>query len=335
MALITLNRPELVNSLNRRMVDSISEFMRESWEDDNCKFIVFFGAGDKGFCAGGDVKEIALQIKEERYADVDMFFQNEYTLDLMVHNSPKPVVVIADGITMGGGLGIAAGASIVLATERTRMAMPETRIGFFPDVGATGWLFSKSPAGYPEYLSLTGYEVSKRECVRLGLATHYLASKDIPRLISIMENFSASGSESKERLSEKIIEEISKYLNSDIPEKKDMDEWVAAYFAGKSDLIDILNSLKKCNQQQKLCEIVFDSIAQRSPTALVLTLKLLRHNENRPVADVFFTELKAAAFITRHHDYMEGIRARLIDKDDHPRWIPDSIEEVDLRKVEL
>jgi len=132
-----------------------------------------------------------------------------------------------------------------------------------------------------------------------------------------------------------IQETISPYIDYYIPANKNMDNWVAEYFAGKSDLNEIINSLEKCVNHHDLCDNVFDGIAARSPTALVLTLKLLRHNEGRPIADVFSSELKAAEFMTRQPDYLEGIRARLIEKDDKPRWQPDKIEKVNLAGLKL
>jgi enoyl-CoA hydratase/carnithine racemase len=253
----------------------------------------------------------------------------------MIHTLPKPVIVIADGITMGGGLGITAGAAISIATEKTRMAMPETRIGFFPDVGSTGWMFTKCPKGYPEYLGLTGYYMEGIECVRLGFATHFMNSKYIQQLIAALEQYQPEGVLSKKDLQQKIIEEISKYLDLNVPANRDMDNWVATYFAGKSDLNKILESLSNCRPQNNLCRDVFTSIAERSPTALVLTLKLLRHNEGRPLAEVFDAELKAALYISRHPDYIEGVRARLVDRDDKPFWKPDKISQVDLLDFKL
>jgi enoyl-CoA hydratase len=135
---------------------------------------------------------------------------------------------------------------------------------------------------------------------------------------------------SKNALQQKIIEKIFKYLDFNIPANRDMDNWVATYFAGKSGINDILESLSNCDSQQILCQDVFASIAERSPTALVLTLKLLRHNEGRPLAEVFDVELKAAFYISRHPDYIEGVRARLVDKDDKPSWKPDKISQVDI-----
>jgi enoyl-CoA hydratase/carnithine racemase len=309
--------------------------LKSALDDKKCSFILFYGNGGRGFCAGGDVKELTQNVRENAYTKVNLFFKKEYALDLMIHNSPKPIVVIADGITMGGGLGIAAGAGIVIATEKTLMAMPETKIGFFPDVGATGWLFSKCPRGYPEYLGLTGYDMSGFECVRLGLATHFMNSKNIPELIETLEKFDSGEKLNRDVLKQEIIGKISKFIDFNISTNKDMDEWVAKYFAGKSDLKNILDSLTKCGQQQKLCDGVFASIAERSPTALVLTLKLLRHNEGRQLLEVFSAELKAAGFLTRHHDYLEGVRARILDRDDKPQWRPDKIDQVDLAAFRL
>jgi enoyl-CoA hydratase/carnithine racemase len=335
MISIILNRPDTLNSLNIKMIDVITDYLQSAIADQKCNFILFYGNGGKGFCAGGDVKELAQNVRKNAYTKVNLFFKKEYALDLMIHNSPKPVVVIAEGTTMGGGLGIAAGADIVFATEKTRMAMPETKIGFFPDVGATGWLFAKCPKGYPEYLALTGYDLSGLECVRLGLATHFINSNNIPELIETLEKFDAEEKLNKDILKQKIIEEISKFIDFNIPTNKGMDDWVAKYFARKADLKDILTSLTTCGEEQKLCAGVFTSIAERSPTALVLTLKLLRHNEGREMPKVFAAELKAADFLTRHHDYLEGVRARLLDRDNKPRWRPAKIDQVDLADLKL
>lgn len=335
MISIILNRPEAINSLSEEMIDIINGHLQIAVADDQCKYILFYGTGDKGFCAGGDVKELTRLVKQKASDKVDAFFQKEYALDLLLHTLPKPVIVIADGITMGGGLGITAGAGIIIATERTRMAMPETRIGFFPDVGSTGWMFTRCPKGYPEYLGLTGYYMKGIESVRLGFATHFMNSKDIVQLIAALEKYQPEGVLNKNVLQKKIIEEIFKYLNFNIPANREMDNWVATYFAGQSDLNEILEILSDCRPQQNLCKHVFASIEERSPTALVLTLKLLRHNEGRPLREVFDAELKAAMYITRHPDYIEGVRARLVDRDDKPCWKPDKISQVDLSDFRL
>ena len=326
---IILNRPEAINSLSEAMIDRMNNLLDEAAADEHCLFVLFYGNGPKGFCAGGDVKELARLVSLKQYNNVDSFFRKEYDLDLKIHLFPKPVVVIANGITMGGGLGIAAGAGISIATERTRMAMPETRIGFFPDIGSTGWMFARCPKGYPEYLGLTGYDMTGSECVRLGFATHYMKSENISRLMDILENNELEGGRSKQEIFNRLLGKISGLLDFNIPVNPAMDAWVEKYFAGKSDIQEILASLSQCHEQEDHCSEVFRSIAERSPTALMLTLKLLRYNEGRSIADALATELKAAQFITRHPDYLEGIRARLVDRDDKPIWIPARIDLVD------
>lgn len=335
MASIVLNRPHVLNSLNMAMIHIITRNFQEALEDEKCKFILLYGSGSKGFCSGGDIKELTQKVKEKAFDQARSFFAEEFILDLMIHNSPKPVIAIADGVTMGGGLGIAAGADIVIATERTRMAMPEARIGFFPDVGATGWLFLNCPPGYPEYLALTGYAMEGKECVRLGLATHFMNSEKLVSLIRSLEEYEPADAPDKESLVTELKNQLEPFFDLDIPQNPEMDSWVAEYFSGKSDLDEIITSLSHCTLQSKLCENVFTGINERSPTSLVLTLKLLRHNEGRPLPEVFAAELNAAEYIIRHPDYTEGVRARLMDKDDMPHWIPDQISKVDLTNLQL
>jgi enoyl-CoA hydratase/carnithine racemase len=128
---------------------------------------------------------------------------------------------------------------------------------------------------------------------------------------------------------------LDHFLDSNIPPKPEMDEWVATYFAGKSSVVEIMESLRQCSIQTQLCDGVFHRLAERSPTAVALTLRLLRHNEGKQLEEVFQADLKAARFILAHPDYVEGVRARLIDKDDNPQWQPESIEEVGDLDLEL
>ena len=328
MASIVLNRPRALNSLNLEMIRLVQKALDEIVAEERCRFVLLYGAGEKGFCAGGDVKALAQAIQQKSDFGADKILEQEYNLLLRLHRFPKPVIVLADGITMGAGLGLAASADIAVATERTRMAMPETRIGFFPDVGSTGWMFDKCPAGYPEYLGLTGYEMNGPETVRIGFATHLSPSDRLPELINILEGYEINLPGSRNQAAKQLASALDPFFKKEITINTDMDEWVEAYFDGKSSLVDIIASLRQCSLQTRLCDQVFERLAERSPTALVVTLKLLRYNEHRPLEEVFQTELAAARFILNHPDYVEGVRARLIDKDDNPRWQPDKIEEV-------
>jgi len=325
---ITLNRPQVINSLNLQMVRGLSKALDEAEASPSVRAVLIQGSGERGFCAGGDIKALTLALKDEGDKPALTFFAEEYELDLRLHSFPKPVVVLADGITMGGGLGIAAGADFILATERTRMAMPETRIGFFPDVGATGWMFARCPAGYPEFLGLTGYEMVGAECLRLGFATHFSARKSLPEVVSSLIDNTNSLPREKSAALTQLQNFFATFTEIPIQKNPGMDKWVRNYFQGGETLPEILGSLSLCSLQHDLCKGVFQRLAERSPTSLALTLKLLRHNEGRPLAEVFQADLKAARFIINHPDYLEGVRARLIDKDDQPRWQPGTIAEV-------
>jgi enoyl-CoA hydratase/carnithine racemase len=325
---IVLNHSAALNSLSSVMIALIRKAVEQAAEDENVGMLLFYGAGERGFCAGGDIKALARDVRDGRVDKALHFLSEEYALDLSLHRFPKPVVILADGITMGGGLGLAAGADIVVATERTRMAMPETRIGFFPDVGATGWLFEKCPPGYPEYLGLTGYEVEGQESVRLGLATCLVHSGDLPGLIERLKNLPAGLPGDKPEALGQITAVIEPFIIKDIPPKPEMDDWVRTNLAGKGSIPDLLEDLRQCSLCSDLCQGIFQRLSERSPTALVVTLKLLRHNQGRPIEEVFEMDLKASRLLLNHPDYLEGVRARLIDKDDRPRWQPDRLEDV-------
>ncbi|HXX36067.1 MAG TPA: enoyl-CoA hydratase/isomerase family protein [Thermodesulfobacteriota bacterium] len=332
---IILNRPRVINALTTEMILQIRQALEEAMQEDRCQFVLFLGTGNRGFCAGGDLKRLAKAVREKSFSVADEFFREEYGLDLSIHRFPKPVIVLAEGITMGGGLGISAGADIVIATERTLMAMPETRIGFFPDVGATGWMFTKCPRGYPEYLGLVGYEMEGAECIRLGLATALTRGEQLPRLRKALQSFRGRLTDGKKIATEHLKSYLTSFFQGDIPVNPGMDAWIATHFAGKTSLPEIMDSLSRCSQEDRLCQDVYHRLSERSPTALVLTLALLRHNEGRPIEEVLAADTGTVRFIIRHPDYLEGIRARILDKDDLPHWRPSTVEEVALPEIRL
>ncbi len=323
---VTLNRPQTINSLNLEMIRLLQTALEIARQDAGIHFLLLQGAGPRGFCAGGDLKDLARAVQAGEAWRADQFFQSEYALDLAIHGFPKPVVVLADGVTMGGGLGLAAGADLVIATERTRIALPETRIGFFPDIGATGWLFAKCPPGYPEFLALTGYEVQGPETLRLGLATDFCQSTRLPAIAAALTNFSLPLPKNRPAGAALLRSEVALFLEKPSFQPCDLDAWVARHFQGKQTLPELFSSLSACSLESLTCREVFTRLAERSPTALALTLMLLRQNQGKPLAQVFAAEAQAAAFIIRHPDYLEGIRARILDKDDQPRWSPATIE---------
>ena len=326
---ITINRPKVINSLDLETVQLLNNALNLSETLDEVRVLVLDGAGDRGFCAGGDMKAVYQAVKDH---DVDQgmaFFKAEYALDFRLHRFPKPVIVLANGIVMGGGLGLAAAAHICVATETTRMAMPETRIGFFPDVGASGWMFRKCPQGYPEFLSLTGYEIKGLESVRAGLAAHLLEQQKLPDLFNTIEKKAKDLSQNKEEALEQLRLLVRDMASGTVPQNPEMDEWVACFFGGKTSVAQILKDLSEKKSQKKQRKGVFQRLSELSPTSLVFALDLLRFNENRSLKEVFQTDVHAARFIITQPDFAEGVRARLVDKDNLPKWQPDTIEKAE------
>jgi enoyl-CoA hydratase/carnithine racemase len=331
---IELNRPRVLNSLNLDMIRMIRDSLEDAKSEESCKYVLLCGAGEKAFCAGGDIKMVTRSVTEGDFDVAERFFEEEYALDLLIHQFPKVVVVIADGITMGGGLGLAAGADVVIATEHTRMAMPETGIGFFPDVGATGWLFTKCPKGYPEFLGLTGHELEGAHTVRCGMASHLFKSEAVMALVEALRRLPRSiPSEKKGGLST-IRALVDEACEREIPTEPQMDAWIEKHFSDKSSFPEIIDSLRACRSGNNFCQETLQTVAKRSPTALMLTFLLLRLNQGRPLKEVFQAEQRAASFMIRHPDYLEGVRAQVIEKDRHPNWTPRGIDEVeDLLKI--
>lgn len=321
-----LNRPEAINSLTLEMLQIIAGEIDKAEVEKSVKLVIFSGSGAKGFCAGGDIKIMAKAVTQNDIEPVMHFLKVENKLDLAIHNFNKPVIVFAHGVTMGGGLGLSAGADLIVASETTRMAMPETRIGFFPDVGATGWLFKKCEKGYPEFLGLTGYELQGAECVRIGLADCLIPS---PRFDEALDAVIDRSSELPfDRKAAAVLKDIlGPFMPPDILVHKDMDRWIETYFADKTSVLDLLKDLKACSDQNELCEGIFARLSERSPLAVVTTLKCLRRDEHKDLAAVYESDLSVARFLMTQHDFREGVRARLIDKDDQPHWDPESFEQ--------
>ncbi len=324
---LILNRPETINSLTLEMLRIIAAEIDKAGADHTVKLVIFSGSGAKGFCAGGDIKIMAQAVTGNDIEPAMRFLEVENKLDLAIHRFHKPVVVFAHGITMGGGLGLSAGADILAANATTRMAMPETRIGFFPDVGATGWLFQKCKRGYPEFLGLTGYELLGAECVRVGLAHCLIPSTRFDKALDAVIEHSSKLPTDRKAAAAVLKEILGPFMQPGIPDKKEMDRWIETYFAGKTSVLDLLKDLKTCSDQSDLCDGIFAGLSERSPLAVVTTLKCLRSDEHKDLVEVYESDLSVARFLMTQHDFREGVRARLIDKDNRPHWDPESFEQ--------
>jgi enoyl-CoA hydratase len=315
---LTLNRPEAINALDEGMIATLTEALN-AWRDDtDVQIVLIDGAGDRGMCAGGDVRALHGQIvagEAERTAE---FFRAEYALNAMIAEYPKPVVAYADGITMGGGIGLAGHAAIRIVTERSKLAMPETRIGFTPDVGGT-WLLGRAPGRFGEYFGLTGAAMSGADAVYLGFADHFVPSERLDALSEALA-FRADPTGPSEIV----------LLFDETPEPTQLPAskaWIDEAFAAPT-VREIIERLQA--QGTTDAAATADLLEGLAPTGLTVTLDAVREARE-------MTGLRAALegeyrrvlwFVNEHPDLVEGIRAQLVDKDRNPRWDPPTLAEL-------
>ncbi|WP_460773283.1 enoyl-CoA hydratase/isomerase family protein [Microbacterium sp. GXF7504] len=315
---LTLDRPRALNALDIHMVRRLQAAL-DAWRDAvDVDVVVLDGAGERGFCAGGDVRSLAEQIRAGRPADTVPFFREEYALDAAVAQYPVPVVAIADGITMGGGIGLAGHAAIRVVTERSRLAMPETRIGFTPDVGGT-LLLSRAPGRVGEYLALTGRSMDAADAVYAGFADHLVPAD---RLADLRE---ALASRADPNGPAEIV-----LLFDETPGPSGLEAarpWIDDAFAA-DDVPAILDRLDARDEPEAAAAAA--DLRTLSPTALTITLEAVRRARTLPDLRAVLAQEYGLVdwFVTTQPDLVEGIRAQLIDKDRSPRWRPARLEDV-------
>jgi len=307
---ITLNRPRALNALTRQMCELMTAALL-AWKDDaSVELVLIDHAGERGFCAGGDIRMIA-ESGQGDAAEARAFFLTEYRLNHLMMVYPKPIVAVMDGITMGGGVGISQPADIRVVTERTLYAMPETGIGLFPDVGG-GWHLPRLPGYSGLWLALTGARLRADECLALGIATHYVESVSLPALKvalrahshdpkSVVERFDSEVGEAR---IEKNLRRIDRNFGFDT-----MEEIFAALEAGADE--------------GNWCAKELRTLRTKSPQAMKVTLRQLRAGAQMgSFAEVMAMEYRLGGRIVQTHDFQEGVRAVIVDKDQAPKWSP-------------
>ncbi len=315
---LRLNRPKALHSLNRDMVNGMAAALNEWRDDPDVRIILIDHAEGRGFCAGGDVVGISQNV-EGHDAAARAFFFDEYRLNHLEYTYPKPGVAFMDGVTMGGGVGIACPCRYRVATERTLLAMPETTIGIFPDVGGGRYL-SRLRGRLAQFLALTGARLTGAECLALRLATHYLPSDRVE--------------EAKERIMAQpfrvtaILDELSE---TDVPDAPIMGrlKLIDQCFASNR-LEDILAALDaEADAGSDWCATEARTIRKKSPTACKVSLKLLVESPCQlHFVDEMRMEYGIMVRLIHHPDFREGVRALLIDKDNKPNWQPSDPEEI-------
>lgn len=308
---LTLNRPKAINSLTQTMVTALDAALA-AWErDDEVRTVVINGAGDRGLCAGGDVVALYHSARADG-VEARRFWFDEYRLNARIGGYPKPYVALMDGIVMGGGVGVSAHGSVRVVTEKSKVAFPEVGIGFIPDVGGT-YLLSRAPGLLGVHAALTGAPFSGADAIELGFADHFVPQTDLEPFTAMVE---AEGPEAA----------VTAYAQQPPPsELAAQREWIDQCYAGET-VADVVAALRGYGGPANEAA---DLIATRSPVALSVALQALRRaGRIGSLEDVLVQEYRVSCASLKSHDFVEGIRAQLVDKDRNPQWSPSSIAAV-------
>lgn len=296
---VVLNRPRAINALDAEMVEIIQRTLDAWAADSRVRTVLISGAGDRGLCAGGDIRAIHADVAAGG-AGAMAFFAAEYRLNATIADYPKPYVAWMDGLVMGGGLGVSAHGSLRLVTERSRLAMPEVGIGFHPDIGGS-WLLSHAPGEIGTHLALTGGAIGAADAIEAGLADRYVPSA---RFGEVVEALAAD-----------------EPFDLDEPPPGDFGtarEWIDVCYAGDS-VAEIVERL--AGHPHPGAQAAAKEIRTKSPAALEVTLRSLRTAATLPdLRAALDHEYRLSEEMLHHPDFAEGVRAQIIDKDRRPRW---------------
>ena len=309
---ITLNRPRALNALTTGMCVAIGEALL-AWRDDAAvAAVVIDHAGERGFCAGGDIRMMAASGAGDG-SEARRFFAAEYRMNELLQRFPKPVIAVMDGVTMGGGVGLSMPARFRIATERTVWAMPEADIGLFPDVGM-GWHLPRLAGRTGVWLALTGARLKAADCLAARLATHYVPSAKVGQLLADL----LAGA-SKSHLMTLTADPGPSALEAQRPQ-------IDALFAAASPAL-IIAALEADGSEWALAQR--QALAGKCPATLEVSMRLLRNGRRRlTFADEMAEEYRVAVRMIHRHDFIEGVRAVIVDKDNAPRWDPPGLDGV-------
>ena len=315
LGLITLNRPKALNALTLSMVRKIHPKLKEWENDSSIKYVLIKAQGEKAFCAGGDIRALHDWGKNNEDEAIG-FYREEYTLNQYIKRYPKPYISLVNGIVMGGGVGLSVHGSHRIAGENYSFAMPETGIGLFPDVGGSFFLSRlKYEAG--TYLALTGSRIKAADAIFLQTATNFVKSENFSSIINDLSKGERDPGDIITSYSSSTDEESEFEMISDFSLKN---------FKGNT-IEEIIDNLK--NNNSDLATKILSIIGTKSPTSLKVALRSLQLGRKNSFEDCMKMEFRMVNKVMNDHDFYEGVRALIIDKDNKPSWSPKSIEDVE------
>lgn len=315
-----LNRPKALNSLTLQMVRLLDEALNEFETNDRIASVLITGEGERGLCAGGDIIALYASIKAAD-GDAARFWAEEYRLNARIADYPKPYVAFMDGITMGGGVGVSAHGTHRIVTDRTRLAMPETGIGFFPDVGVTWILGHRAPGEIGTYLGLTGASFGAGDAIYAGFADYYVPADRLAGLIAALAALPAG-------VTGAVVGDAIGALTDPVPASVLAENRAAidATFCANT-VEEIIAALEA--QGSEFAQDTLKALTEKSPTSLKFALVLLRAaRASSNLKQCLIRDFAAAEVILDGPDFYEGVRAAVIDKDRNPKWVPATLAEV-------
>jgi enoyl-CoA hydratase len=324
LGLVRLNRPQALNALTLDMTRRLDRALKDWAADPQVRLVAIRGVGERAFCAGGDVRALYREGPGSLYTEI--FYREEYALNRNIFRFPKPYVALIDGIVMGGGVGISAHGSHRVVTERTLFAMPETGIGLFPDVGAT-YVLPRLHGALGMYLGLTGARLNAADCVWARIGSCHVPADRLDALEDALAgaDFSADAHGTVDRV-------LARFRTppGPAPLAQQSDRIDSSY--GQRDLRAVLKALG--DEKSGWGEAQLAQLSTKSPTSLAVTFRQLREGAALDFDDAMRLEYRLVPRFLAGHDFREGVRALIIDKDGRPRWRPSRLEEVSPTDVE-
>lgn len=324
LARIRLNRPKALNSLTLSMVRDIEKALDAFDADPEVAAVLLTGEGERGLCAGGDIRMIYEGGKAGSPEPVD-FWREEYRMNARLNRLRKPFVAFMDGIVMGGGVGVSVYASHRIVTERTRLAMPETGIGFFPDVGAS-WFLTRQQNELGTYAALTGAQLAADDVIAFGLADSYVPSQQLPALAEVLSHLPAGATRAD------VSATVAAFADAPPPGQAAAQQPAIDRLFSYDTIEEILEALAQGGSD--FAEKTLGVLRTKSPLSLKVTLRLLRLGRGETSLEACLErEFSATAAVLRSHDFYEGVRAAVVDKDRNPQWRPAHLDDVTTEDV--
>lgn len=305
---IVLDRPKALNALTLDQVHLMHPQLDAWAKDDGVAAVVIEGAGEKAFCAGGDIKQLYEACKTGDLEFAAAFYRDEYRLNRRIKTMPKPYLAFLDGIVMGGGVGISVHGKYRIATERTLFAMPETGIGFFPDVGGSYFL-PHLPGAIGQYLGLTGARLGPADTLHVGVATHYVDSERLPALREAL---------SEARDSAEVEATLAGFASDTGPAPLDGQRALIDRCFGKESLAEVFTALEA--ETDPFAAETLAIIRKKSPHLVAVSFEMIQRGRSMSFDQCMVMEFRLAMALAPAHDFVEGVRALLIDRDNKPQW---------------